>query len=238
MTVPPRSRAAQAPLFCIVTPVFDPALPSIRLLAAALRRQSCGDWAHVLVSNGPSPAIAAWAAGQASADARLRYLEAPEVPTPKARDVFCDLGRRRDLVLKTTDAQRYLLFDADLELLRDDVLERLAATHADGEPEVIVQQTQSRLHRLPRHPVFKPGRIDVSNYCVSRRLARAVAYPSDFNPFLGYANDFRYYHRLRRAARSWVELEGLAARIDGNSRYERLSTRTGRARPPATEAPL
>lgn len=80
---------------------------------------------------------------------------------------------------------------------------------------------------MERHPVSgppfeKPGCADIANYSVSRRLARRVPYPTDYDPQIGAANHFRCFKRIL-AAGSVLELDLVVAHVQGNPSYRRLS---------------
>jgi hypothetical protein len=163
------------PYFCVVTPIFDPALDAARLLAQALTGQSFTDWLQILVSNGPSPAVAAWAA--TLGDRRIRHLALPAVATPDPVALLLEIGRRREHVLQSVDAERYVFWDADLRLAGPTVLRDLRRAARTRPEATIVARTSWFGQELPIPPCDRAGTIDLANLCVPRELARRVSYP-------------------------------------------------------------
>ena len=210
----------ESPFFCVVTPIFDPALDAARLLTQALIGQSITDWRQVLVSNGPSPAVAAWAASLG--DRRVRFLELPAVATPDPVALLLEIGRRREHVLQSIDAHRYLLWDADLQLAGPAVLGYLQDAARERPEATIVARTSWFGLKLPIPPCDQPGTIDLANVCAPRGLARQVSYPTDYDPAIGAANDFRFFRRLL-AAGPIYEVATMVGVVSGNASYKRLT---------------
>jgi hypothetical protein len=208
------------PFFCVITPVFEPALDAARLLAQALIGQSFADWLQILVSNGRSPTVMAWAASLG--DPRVRYLELPAVATADPVALLLEIGRRREHVLQSVQAERYVLWDADLRLAAPTVLRDLRRACRHRPEATIVARTIWFAQELPIPPCDRPGTIDLANICVPRELARRVSYPTDYDPAIKAANDFRFFARLR-AEGPLHEVDTMVGLVSGNPSYRRLS---------------
>ena len=210
----------ERPYFCVVTPIFEPALDAAHLLAQALTGQSFTDWLQILVSNGPSPAVAAWAA--TLGDRRIRHLELPAVATPNPVALLLEIGRRREHVLQSVDAVRYVLWDADLRLAGPTVLRDLRRAARTRPEATIVARTSWFGQELPIPPCDRAGTIDLANLCVPRELARRVSYPTDYDPAVGAGNDFRFFRRLL-AAGPIHQVGTMVGTVSGNPSYRRLT---------------
>ena len=110
-------RSKETPFFCIVTPVFDPALTAIKTLIADLQDQTFADFKHVLISNGRSPKIANLINKINKKDQRFIYDEITQEKILTSVDLLKNLGKRREFSLKKYIARRYLFFDADLKII-------------------------------------------------------------------------------------------------------------------------
>ena len=62
---------ANNPFFCIVTPVYDPTLESLKLLIKELQGQTFGNFIHVMISNGKSKAIESYVNNIRISDKRI-----------------------------------------------------------------------------------------------------------------------------------------------------------------------
>lgn len=211
-----------SPFLCLITPVFDPVLESLAKLVAAVKRQTFGDFVHVMVSNGPSPAIKKFIAGIARDDPRFIYDEIEEEPTGDSIAVLLNLGKRRNYAMKKYKAVRYLLLDGDLKILDDDYFRKLHVAHAEIKRDVFVTQIQyasrNRTVTLPIFPI-QHGRVDIANYCFTRMIAEAYNYPTDY---IGVFNDYRFFSMIATEHNTAI-LDFVSAERDGNASYTRLS---------------
>lgn len=214
------------PFLCVITPVFDPALPSLERLVDALRRQTFHDFVHVMVSNGPSPAVAALVARVRAGnppDPRFLYEELPLRETSDAISILRDLGRRRRHALGAHAADRYVFLDADVEILDDRYFARLYAAHVLSRRDLILTMVRYYDRVLPEFPI-RYGHLDMANFTFSAAVAREHPYPVDHDPSMGIANDYRFWTRIS-AGRSPLVLDAICTRKDGHKSYERLTDR-------------
>ncbi len=233
-----RARVRRAhPFFCVITPVHDGSLSSLSKLVQDLRQQSFGHFVQVMVSNGPSPAIAEFAAGLGSEDSRFVYDEYPGEPTDDVRSLVANLGRRRQYALERYEADRYLFLDADLKLLDRGLLAKLYLAHRLGGRDVIIVRVKLHDLNLPVLPIVL-GRIDMANFSFSRAAAERHSYPVDVDTAYGFANDFRFFERLMSDSEA-LFLDFLAAEKDGNKDYWRVTDRElERQRPAQAPTPV
>jgi hypothetical protein len=190
------------PYLCIITPVFDPALEPLRLLIGDLQRQSFKHFLHVSISNGPSPQVRQLIDQARRADARFIYDEIEFSETPEWQTLLMNLARRRTYAMRKYRAARYMFIDADSALASDRYLAQLYVADAVLRKDVIVTQTRFAAGTvfpqgavLPLFPVGL-GRIDITNYTFSHRIAARHEYPPDIDPRYGAANDYRYFQTI------------------------------------------
>jgi len=206
------------PFLCILTPIFDPALPCLQMLVEALLQQTCQDFIHISLSNGKSPESENYLK---SLDSRFIYDERPTEPIKDAIQLVTNLASRRAHGLLTYQAQRYHFFDADLRLLRNDYLQELKENHQKA--EIIISKTRYRGNILPIAPFDTVGQIDLANYSFSRRLANNYPYPTNY--LAAYPNDFRFFRQFIDFPQ--LTLNNPYAEKDGNNHnvYLRMSER-------------
>lgn len=210
------------PFLCLITPVFDPVLESLTKLVAAVKKQTLGDFTHVMVSNGPSPAIKEFSAKIARDDPRFIYDEIEEEPTGDSIAILLNLGKRRNYAMKKYEAARYLFLDSDLKILDNDYFRKLHVAHAEIKRDVFVTQVQyagrSRMVTLPIFPI-QHGRLDIANYCFTRAIAETYNYPTDY---IGVFNDYRFFSMIATEHNTAI-LDFVSAERDGNASHTRLS---------------
>jgi aminotransferase len=222
--------ARRRPFLCVITPVFDPARASVELLIEDLMRQTLGDFVHVMVSNGPSPEVAAFVArvragdlGGGTPDERFVYEELPVRETPDAVSLLVDLGRRRRHAVGTHAADRYVFLDADAEILDERYCARLYVAHVLSRRDLILTMVRYYDRVLPEFPIGL-GRIDMANFTFSAAIAREHLYPNDHDPSFGLANDYRFWAAIS-AGRTPLVLDAICVRKDGHKGYVRLTDR-------------
>jgi dTDP-4-dehydro-2,3,6-trideoxy-D-glucose 4-aminotransferase len=213
--------ARRRPFLCVITPVFDPARASLALLIEDLRRQTFGDFVHVMVSNGASPDVAALIAG--CADGRFVYDELPARETPDAISLLVEIGRRRRHALAAHAAERYVFLDADAQIVDERYFARLYVAHALSGRDLILALVRYYDRVLPEFPIA-PGRIDMANFTFSAAVARAHPYPDNYDPTFGFANDYRFWTAIS-AGRTPLVLDTIGVRKDGHKGYARLTDR-------------
>ena len=190
------------PHLCVITPVFDPALEPLRLLVGDLQRQTFRHFIHVSISNGPSPQIKQLIDQTRRRDPRFIYDEIEFGETLEWQALMMNLARRRTYAMRTYRAARYMFIDADSALASDRYLAKLYIADAMLRKDVIVTQTRWSPRKkwpsgrvLPLFPI-KLGRIDITNYTFSCRVAARHEYPPNIDPSFGAANDFRYFQEI------------------------------------------
>ena len=73
---------------------------------------------------------------------------------------------------------------------------------------------------LPIFPI-KLERIDLANYSFSRRIAKSIDYPTDYDPQIGVANDYRFFTRISNENNTEL-LNFMSAIRNGNNSYRNL----------------
>ena len=210
------------PFLCIITPTFDPALDSAKCLISDFQNQTFGNFCHVLISNGESPLTKQFI--DELQDDRFIYSEVPFRPASTQKDLVCSISERREYCLKKYNAERYLFLNADLMILDNEYFDKLYQAHPEA--DILITQVRPRLNRgsiLPKYPI-RLGRIDASNFSVSRRIAKCCLWPTDYNPLFGIANDYRFFQSLE-GAHSIKLLPFISAVKDGNNKgsYQQIS---------------
>jgi hypothetical protein len=226
----PDEDKVEIPFLCVVTPVFDLALKSAKLLVEALQRQTFKDFIHILISNGESENIKQYV--QSLDDERFIYEEYGPLPDDTKVGLFVTVVKRRDHCFKKYDAERYLCLDADIKVLRKDYFQKLYDAHEAGAKVILTQvkyqpwskKVKSNVVIFPRLPVNRPGTIDVSNFSIPIEDAKH-GYPSSYDRFIPYANDYKLYKRLESKYQGFHYLKLVMTEKDGNSFYKRLSER-------------
>ena len=223
--------ARRRPFLCVITPVFDPARASVELLIGDLMRQTFGDFVHVMVSNGPSPEVAAFVErvragdlGGGTPDERFVYQELPARETPDVVSLLLDLGRRRRHAVATHAADRYVFLDADVEILDERYFARLYVAHVLSRRDLILSMVRYYDRVLPEFPI-RFGRIDMANFTFSAAVAHEHPYPIDHDPSIGFANDYRFWAAIS-AGRKPLVLDAICVKKDGHKGYVRLTDRT------------
>ena len=213
-----------SPFFCIVTPVYNPVLESLKLLVSEIRTQTFADFIHVMISNGPSEAITPYAHELNNADRRFIYLELDYENIKTPEEILANLGKRRNHVLKNFPAQRYLFADADLKIIRKDYLEKLYRCHVETGKDIILTQvhyivvSHRKVVTLPVFPI-KKSCIDIANITISRRIAEKYGYPTNYNPQFDLANDYRLFITAATEENTII-MNFISAVKNGNSRYK------------------
>lgn len=186
-------RKSTQPYLCIITPVFDPALPSLKLLIKDLKRQSVDHFIYICVSNGESPKIKKYIGLVSKKDGRFIYISTPPQKTPDWKTLLIDIGKRRNYALKKYKADRYVFIDADSQIVDKNYIAKLFLIDRLTKKDIII--TQTRLPDatiLPIFPVYL-GRIDITCYTFSQNIAVRYRFPQDINEQYGIANDFRFF---------------------------------------------
>lgn len=219
---------SEEPFFCIVTPIFDGAYPAVRMLVAALQRQTYSNFIHILISNGPSSEEIKKYVKQLN-DPRFIYDELLWEPTPNRTSLFLNICKRRNHCFIKYDAQRYMCLDADLKIISNDYFLKLFNTHFEKENKsmlltkvkyVIDQKQLTNPAIFPKYP-YKLGSIDLA--CISLNKAAAKeGYPTDIDDTIGFGNDYRVFSKYA-VGDNYFLIDFISAEKDGNRTYTRFS---------------
>lgn len=206
-------------LLCAITPIFDPALDALKLLISALISQKYNKFIHISISNGPSEKIKQYI--QALNDDRFIYKELPFQIFGSTMDLLCNVGLRRNYCLKNYVADRYVFLDADLNILSDEYFSKLVQHH--NEADILLVQTlqPGATVKFPRFP-YKKGSIDIANYSINEKVAKYHNYPTTFDDWVGYANDWRFFDNIKRM-NTVKPLDFVFAQRDVNTSYKRMT---------------
>lgn len=224
MTISKSTSDTEIPFFCVVTPVYDPTLESIKLLIQDLQDQTFGDFIHVLVSNGRSDAIKSYVAEVHAGDNRFNYIELEHEEINTTEEILANLGKRRNHVIKKYHAQRYIFADADLKIVRKDYFDKLFTCHRDTGKDLILTLvhyfvvSRNRSITLPVFPIRKSS-IDLANITISRSIAEQYGYPDNYDPRYGIANDYRLFITTATEDNTII-MNFVSAIKNGNSRYK------------------
>ena len=211
----------EIPFFCVVTPVFDPALDALKTLIKDLKNQTFTDFNHVVISNGRSARVHSYLKGVSKKDRRFVYDELPQETVITGEQLLINLGKRRNYCLKKYVARRYLFLDADLKILDKNFLSKVFLADKLTKKDIILTKTRTQGQILPKFPLGI-GRLDISNFSFSRRIAETYNYPSSFNPETGWGNDYPFFLKIYKPGNSTF-LDFVAAEKDANRSYKRTS---------------
>lgn len=182
------------PFLCVITPTFDPALPSLKALITDLQQQTLPDFLHVMVSNGPSPKTKRYLQKLVNSDPRFIYVEIPTAPQKTWQQLQVNLGKRKNYALKHFMAERYVFIDADSSITDSHFIARLFLAHYFLHKDILVARIRHRGAILPQFPV-RPGTIDMCNFTFSRRIAQSAHYPTDPWKYFS-ATDFLFFRDI------------------------------------------
>lgn len=156
-------------------------------------------------------------------DKRFIYDVFPQENVNCFRDLFGNIGKRRELCLKKYDASRYVFLDADLEILNKNYFELLHRYHQDA--DILLTKVKNGSSTLPKIAhlggPFTCGNIDMANFTFNKRIAKGYPYPVDYDPVVGPANDWRFFSSFMH--HSYKLLDMVSARVNGRDFYPRLS---------------
>jgi len=210
---------------CIITPVFDPALESIRKLANELKSQTYRNFFQVMISNGPSPRIKEFVSDLREKDKRFIYDEIEEEIINNSQELLINLGKRREYCLKRYDAERYVFLDADIKLIDNAYFLKIYKAHNEIKRDILITLIkifhQGRELTLPIFPIMC-GHIDMANFTFTKRIARKFSYPTDYDPGIGIGNDYRFFSVISNEDNTAV-LNFVSAIRDGNNSYRRFT---------------
>jgi dTDP-4-amino-4,6-dideoxygalactose transaminase len=218
-----RPNKSKEPFLCVITPIFDPALPSLKLLCKDLQNQTFGNFLHVVASNGPSVKVQDYINKLAKSDNRFVYVELELMPTPDFDSLMTNSGIRRDYCLRNFAAKRYLFLDADVEIIDNNYFSKLHMVDRLTKKDIIVTNVDYHGTILPIHPANKEGQIVIGNYCFSKNIAKKFRYPTNYNIIKKkQGNDFRYWQKIKKT-NNVLYLDFVSTREGKNRSYKRMT---------------
>jgi len=209
------------PTFCIITPIFDPALISLKKLIIDLKGQTYKNFIHVLVSNGKSPLIESYVAKLNKTDDRFIYVETVQELTVSFAELMTNSGKRRDFCLQHFSAKWYQFLDADAHITDSMYLAKLFVAQKFIKTNIMLVKTEYHGTILPHGQRDTEGQISVANYCISKKVAKKYHYPSNYSNG-DPGNDFKYWLKISKTQK--VTLLDIFAAIEGDERsYKRMT---------------
>lgn len=212
------------PFLCVITPVFDDALPSVKLLVKSLQLQTEKDFFHVLISNGPSLKVQSFINKINKHDSRFLYIQLKKNKTESFLETVIDIGQRREFALKNFNAQRYIFLDADFKILRSDLISQLKNAHLHQQKDIILTKVIGQNKILPIFPI-KVACIDMANFSFSFRLAKTHSYPRNLRynwKKIGIVNDYIFFNQIYNRKNAYF-LPILSGVVNGNKSYKSLT---------------
>lgn len=210
------------PFLCIITPIFNPALKSLRGLVEDLQKQTNKNFIHVIIANGQEEKILKYIEHVRVSDKRFVYDEIPfddrYKKSKKVEDVLSLNGIRRNFVMMKYDAKMYLNLGADFRITDDRIIEKLQSFFEESKKDIILLESNIKGDRYPLYPINKHSHIDLTNYCYSKKIARKYKYPEDVDPKFDVANDYRYFNKII----NFKILEGSYGVKDGRNTYKSI----------------
>lgn len=210
------------PFLCVITPVHNPSLPSVKQLVLDMKKQSFGDFTHILISNGVSHKIRSYINKLNISDPRFVYIELKHTPTPNFAALMSNLGTRRDYCLRKIEADRYLFLDADTSIIDTCYFSKLFFAHTISHKDILVTNSEYHGEQLPIHPINKEGQIQISNFCITGEVAKKYRYPTKYNVEKSQGNDWVYWQKIKR--RSSILFLDFLATSEGSGRSYKRAT--------------
>ena len=155
------------PFICIITPVFDPALDSLKNLVTDLKKQSFGSFIHIVVSNGSSDRVKKYFDKISKQDKRFLYDEISHDKTLSFESILSNSGKRREYALKKYSAQWFHFLDSDVRITDKDYFAKLFMAQKLNKTNLLLVKTFYHGRVYPLQPLNKEGHITISNYIFS-----------------------------------------------------------------------
>lgn len=214
----------QEPFLCVITPVFDQAIDSLRGLISDLQQQNDADFIHVCISNGDSPIIKKYI-NENIFDGRFIYDETPYDSqyenSGRFGHLLANIGMRRDFVFKKYNAKRYLNLGADFEITDSTYISRLKTFDDCNHMDIIISKIMLGGEVYPKSKLCR-GNIDLSNFSISKHIAKSFDYPKDFSKQYQDANDWRYFEKIYSKNNTSI-MDGVFGNKDGRQTYKSLA---------------
>ena len=209
------------PFICIVTPIFDPALDSLKKLIKDLQHQSFGSFIHVMVSNGKSDEIKNYIKKINKYDNRFIYEQTNHKKTPNFASILSNSGQRRDYILKKYDANWFHFLDADVRVNDRTYFAKLFMAQKFYKTNILLVKTHYHGKVYPLDPINKEGHITISNYVFSNYVAKKFTYPKRYRDG-DLPSDFRYWLKISKNQKATV-LDILATSEGDDRSYHRMT---------------
>lgn len=209
------------PFLCIITPVFDPALISLKKLIKNLKQQTCRDFIHVMVSNGQSPKTEKYVASLQKKDSRFIFIVTKAALTPDFASIKVDSGKRRDYCLRNYPAKWYQFLDADISIIDTGYFAKLYVAQKFIKTNIMLVQTKYHGNMLPANPINIEGNISLANYCFSKKIANQYRYPANYKDG-DWGNDFKYWMKISKNEKA-TSLNFIATTEGDDRTYKRMS---------------
>ena len=187
-----------------------------------MKKQSYGDFIHVLISNGESHKIRSFIRKLNTNDPRFEYIELDYTPTPNFTALMSNLGTRRDYCLRKINADRYLFLDADTTIVDTNYFSKLYFAHTITHKDILVTNSEYHGEQLPIHPINKEGQIQISNFCIAREVAKKYRYPTKYNVKKSQGNDWVYWQKIKQ--KSSILFLDILATTEGSGRSYKRAT--------------
>lgn len=207
------------PFLCIITPVFDPALRSLKGLVGDLQKQTNRNFIHINIANGKEKKILKYIDEVRLSDKRFVYDEIPfddsYQKSKSVNDLLIINGIRRNTVMQKYDATLYLNLGADFRITDEKIFEKIENYYLETKKDIILLESLVKKTKYPIHPINKHRHIDLTNFCYTKEIARKYKYPEDIDPKYDVSNDFRYFNKIA----NFSLLEGVYGEKDGRNYY-------------------
>lgn len=185
------------PFLCVVTPVFDPCLDSLKGLIKDLETQTFPNFIHVLISNGPSPKIKSYINRHKKNKKQFIYIELAPNPEDTPSALQKSIGIRKNYGMKNYSAMRYVFIDSDSKIIDKSFIAKLYMAHLLLRKDVLVVQIKINGKIFPIFPV-DIGRISLNNYTFSRKIALNSEYPTSPPKKLLLVTDYLYFLQINK----------------------------------------
>lgn len=217
------SRNTTEPTFCIITPIFDGALDSLKILIKDLQNQTHQSFIHIVISNGPSNKVKKFILNLHKTDPRFIYVEHKYTPTKDYISLMKNSGVRRDYCLQNFNAKRYIFLDADVGIIDKEYFSKLHFADVIFRKDIIVTNVDYHGTILPIHPATEEGQISIANYSFSKKIAKKYRYPTDYDVIKKkQGNDYRYWMKITRNE-SVLFLDFLSCKEGYTRTYKRMT---------------
>lgn len=197
------SNKKKEPFICVVTPVFDPALESLKKLIKDLQHQSFSSFIHVLVSNGKSEEIKNYIKKINKNDERFIYEQTSYKKTTDFASLLSNSGQRRDYILKKYNANWFHFLDSDVRVNDRSYFAKLFMAQKFHKTNLLLVKTQYHGKVYPLYPINKEGHITISNYVFSNYIAKKFTYPKQYRDG-DLPSDFRYWLKISKNQKATV----------------------------------